>query len=428
MTQKGSGLGPLGDGSLAVVIGGGPGGVAAAMALKQGARAMGRDARVIIVEGKQFVGQQQYNQCVGVLSPPIVELIERELNVPFPHQLSRDVITGYVLHTAQREIILDGEAEPSIALRRVQFDAYLLDAARERGIEVVCARATGLEFHADRVVIYTESVPLEADVTVGAFGLDEGTAVLFERAVGYRPPPALSSVVTKYHPGNEGMAGFGNRIHAFLPPWRRIEFGALTPKGNHIAINIAGEAVDADVMRRFLAAPYVQRTLPRLENARSFDANDLRFFKGRFPRGLARNFSGDRFVMVGDSAGLGRAFKGKGVTSAILTGIRAARVILHEGISARAFNAYHAANRDIIDDLPYGQVMRHLTILLAHTGLMDVIMRAAETDPGLRHALFDAVSAHRSFHDVMRAGLTFGGVRAVSAVMPDYLRHLMHKA
>jgi flavin-dependent dehydrogenase len=417
MIRQSFGLGPVTDEARVVIIGGGPGGAATAIALVQGARAIGRQARVTIVEGKQFAGEQHHNQCVGVLSPPIVELLEHKLEVPFPHQLSRTEVTGYVLHTADREIVLDGEAEPSVALRRIQFDAYMLEAARARGVEVIPARATGLEFHADRVVIYTESVPLEADVVVGAFGLDEGTAALFEHAVGYRSPPALSSVVAKYHPGEAGMAEFGRRIHAFLPITQRIEFGAITPKGNHLTINIAGKAVDVDLMDDFLAFREVRRALPYFENAGRFDAHDLQYFKGRFPRGLARNFTGDRFVMVGDAAGLVRAFKGKGVTSAIQTGMRAAQVILQDGISARAFQRYRAANRDIIDDLPYGQAMRYLTILASRTGLMDAILRAAERDATLRHALFDAVSAHRPYRDVIRAGISRASMRAMFAAV-----------
>ncbi len=417
MRPNNFGLGPLGDGGRVVIIGGGPGGVATAIALKQGARALGRDLRVTVVEGKQFAGEQQHNQCAGVLSPPIVELIERGLEIPFPRHLNRSAITGYVLHTVRREIVLDGEAEPSVALRRIQFDDYMLGAARERGVEVVTARVTFLEFHADRVVIYTENAPLEADVVVGAFGLDEGTAVLFQQAVGYRPPQALNSVVTKYHPGEPGMAEFGNRIHAFLPPTPRIEFGAITPKGNHLTINIAGEAVDANMMNDFLTFPEVRRALPNLENAGCFDANDLRYFKGHFPCGLARNFTGDRFVMVGDAAGLVRAFKGKGVTTAIQTGLRAAGVILHEGLSARAFQTYRAANHDIISDLPYGQAMRRFTILLSRFGLMDIVLQAAESDAKLRQALFDSVSAHRPYRDVVRTGFSAASARAVVKAM-----------
>jgi flavin-dependent dehydrogenase len=355
-----------------------------------------------VVEGKQFAGEQHYNQCAGVLSPPIVALLENELEVPFPHHLTRGSITGYVLHSSRRQIFLDSQTEPSIAVRRVQFDAYLLDAARQRGVELLSARCTGLEFHGDRVLIYTESAPLEADVVVGAFGLDEGTAAIFERAVGYRSPPALSSVVTKYHPGEAGMVEFGRRIHAFLPPTPGIEFGAITPKGNHLTINIAGAAVDASLMDAFLMDPDVRKVLPCLENAGRFDPNDLRYFKGRFPRGLAQNFTGDRFVMVGDAAGLVRAFKGKGVNSAIQTGVRAAQTILHAGISARAFQTYLTANLDIIHDLPYGQIMRRLTILAARSGLMDSVLRAAEKDTRLYQALFNAVSAYRPYQEVFR--------------------------
>jgi flavin-dependent dehydrogenase len=412
MRERGSGPGPLPDGGTAVVIGGGPAGTATAIALQDGARRLDRGLRVIVVEGKQFAGEQHHNQCAGVLSPPLAEMLEGELGVPFPYHLSRGAISGYVLHAGGRQLVLDSEAETSVALRRVQFDAYMLEATRQRGVEVLHARVTDLEFHADRVVVYTESAPLQADVVVGAFGLDEGTAGVFRRATGYRPPAALSSVVTKYHPGEAGMAAFGARIHAFLPAAPGIEFGAITPKGNHLTINIAGEAVDVGLMNSFLALPEVRCALPGWEYAGRFDPNDLRYFKGRFPCGLAKNYTGDRFVMVGDAAGLVRAFKGKGVTSAVLTGLRAARVILGQGISARAFASYHAANRDITDDLPYGRAMRRLTILAARLGLMDPLLRAAENEPGLRRALFDAVSAHRPYREVVREGLTPAAVRA----------------
>lgn len=411
MTQTYRELGPLADGGAVVVVGGGPGGVATAIALKHNARALGRQVRVIIVENKLFAGEHHYNQCVGVLSPPIVELLQVELGVPFPHSLTSVPITGYVLHTARQQIILDGESEPSFALRRVQFDAYMLEMARES--EVMQARVTDLEFHTDRVVVYTDGGSLEADVVVGAFGLDEGTAVLFTRAVGYHPPPALSSVVTKYRPDEVRLAEFGRRAHAFLPALSRIEFGAITPKGTHLTLNIAGATADADLMDTFLSLPEVQRVLPGLKNVVHSDGNSLPYFKGRFPCGLARNFAGDRYVMVGDAAGLVRAFKGKGVTSAIQTGIRAAHTILHEGISARAFQAYHAANTDITDDLPYGQVMRHLAILAARFGLIDPVLVAAQSDPGLCRALFDAVSAHRTYREVVRDGFSLSSIRAV---------------
>src|SRR5450759_2431996 len=406
MTRSNIDLGPLPDGGTVVVIGGGPGGTATAISLKQGAQTLGRNIHVVLVEGKQFSGGQHHNQCAGVLSPPIAEILENELGIPFPRHLNQRTITGYILHTPRRQVVLDSDVEPSAALRRVQFDAYMLAAACERGVEITQARVTDLEFHSDRVVVYTESSQLSADVVVGAFGLDEGTASVFHRTVGYLPPPSLCSVVTKYHPGDLCMANYGNRIHAFLPATTKIEFGAVTPKGNHLTINIAGKAADANLMDIFLSFPEVRSVLPCLVNADRSHHADLCYFKGRFPSGLAYKFTGDRYMMVGDAAGLVRAFKGKGVTSAIQTGIRAAQVILRNGISTDAFRAYHTANQDILEDLPYGRFMRILTIAASRFGLMDFALIAAETDPGLRQALFNAVSGNSPYKPIVRSSLS----------------------
>ncbi len=408
-----SGLGPLSDGARVVVIGGGPGGVAVALALQRLARQAGRRFHITLVEGKRFAGGSHYNQCAGVLSPPLPELLERDLEVPFPYHLVRAEVTGYVLHTAGDQIVLDGQQDPpSYALRRVQFDAYMLQQAVQRGIRVLHARATDVEFHADHVRVYTESDSLVATVVVGAFGMDEGTATLFQRATGYRPPRALSSVVTKYHPGPDGMAAFGQRIHAFLPPDPRIEFGAVTPKGNHLTINIAGSRVTDALMEVFLARPEVRAVLPNVERAGMYDPNDLRFFKGRFPRSLARKYYGDRYVLIGDAAGLVRAFKGKGVTSAVLTGLRAAQTMVRYGISRAAFHAhYRRANRDILGDQRYGQLVRLLVILAARWGGLDPVVEAAKQDPQLQAALFDAVSAHRYYRQVLRRMLRPGPMR-----------------
>jgi len=48
-------------------------------------------------------------------------------------------------------------------------------------------------------------------------------------------------------------------------------------------------------------------------------------------------------------------------------------------------------------DLPFGQVMRHLTIFLAHHRLLDPVLRAAKRNPVLQSALLNAVSAHAPY-------------------------------
>jgi len=393
------GLGPLQDGARVVVVGGGPGGVGTALALQNLARQMGRTVRITLFEGKVFAGEQHFNQCVGVLSPPIDRILTDSLGIPFPRHLIQREITGYVLHSDDRAILLESDDPPAFALRRVQFDNYLLEQARAAGIQVVSGRVTDLEFHTDRVIVYSDSGNSEADVVVGAFGSDDGTAVVFERATEYRAPRFLNSIVTKVHPRPEFMDGFGHCIHAFLPSTPGIEFGAVTPKGNHLTMNIAGERIDTSMMDGFLHSCAVKSVVPGMDDAEG--GHDLMFFKGRFPVSQARAFFGDRYVIVGDAAGLVRPFKGKGVNSALQTGTWAAQTMLTEGISKRAFHAYQLACRDITDDLPYGKIMRTLTIGISKWHLLNTVIALAEQDAHLRHALFGAVSGHQMYREIM---------------------------
>jgi flavin-dependent dehydrogenase len=411
-------LGPLPDGGSVVIVGGGPGGIGTALALSEKARQAGRRIAITVLEGKQFAGEQQHNLSVGVLSPPLPELMEEHLDVSFPRHLVRAEIGGYILHGARCQVRLADDGPRGVAVRRVQFDGWMVEQARQRGISVQLARAVGVDFNADGVVIYSDREPVKADVVVGAFGLDDGSAAFFGRAVGYRQPPALTSILTKYHPGVEAMGGFGNYVHAFLPNYAGIEFGAITPKGDHITINIAGTRVQADSLQCFLDRPEVRAVLPSFESAGCHNPGDLRFFKGRFPNSLAGRYYGDRYVMIGDAAGLVRAFKGKGVTSAVQTGIRAAEAILRTGISQKAFEAdFAAANRDITDDLVYGRAMRFLVSFSAHCGLLDPVIKAASWDDCVRRALFGAVSAHAPYREVLLDMLHPRAVRAVLAAM-----------
>jgi flavin-dependent dehydrogenase len=402
-------LGTLKDGHTVAIIGGGP-------------AETGLDVDVILYEGKVFSGETHYNQCVGVLSPPIDRILTDELQVPFPHHLVLNKITTYVLHSGRREIELAGEDKPSYALRRVQFDAYLLEQAQIRGVRVICSRVTDLELRWDKVGVYSESEQCQADVVVGAFGLDDGGCKLFERATAhlrsnrYRQPKALSSIVCKIYPSDEYMQSFGQRIHAFLPAIPQIEFGAVTPKGSHLTVNIAGAEISSLWMDRFLALPMVKQLLPKTEDLQpprsGLDANHFGYFKGRFPISVASHFCGDRYVIVGDAAGLVRPFKGKGINAACISGAAAAKAMMKEGISKDAFYTSLAADdrlQAILKDLVYGRIIRKLAIVSASSGLLDSVIELARKEPLLRRALFNAVSAHKPYREIgqetLRPGL-----------------------
>jgi flavin-dependent dehydrogenase len=209
-------------------------------------------------------------------------------------------------------------------------------------------------------------------------------------------------VVANYPINEHDLEKLVGSIHAYLPANPRIEFGAITPKCDHLTINIAGRTVDTPLMRDFLQMPEVMRILPGNEYADDLIAGKVRFYKGRFPRSLARGFYGDRYVMVGDASGLVRAFKGKGATTAMLTGIRAADTIINYGISSQVFHHhYRSQNQDIIQDLPYGRGMRLVTLAMSNFGLMGMLLRAARKSSVLQSALFGAVSGHTPYREIL---------------------------
>ncbi len=132
MNKSIEGLGPLQNRARVVVIGGGPGGVGVALALQNFARQAGHENQITLFEGKIFAGEQHFNQCVGVLSPPIENILQDSLGVPFPRHLIQREITGYILHSDDRAIALESDDPPAYSVRRVQFDDYLLEQARAR--------------------------------------------------------------------------------------------------------------------------------------------------------------------------------------------------------------------------------------------------------------------------------------------------------
>lgn len=389
-------LGPLKDGGRVAIVGGGPGGSSCAIALMRRSRRMGRGIEVFLFEPKEFGAH--YNQCAGVLSPPLQETLSRELGVVLPKELLQRRIQGYTLYSERDAIFLptEREGEATFAVRRVELDRFLLHSAEEAGVQVIRSRAYDLEFDPDGVTVYCDSKSLQADVLVGAFGLEPTMGEALSRRTGYQSPPCLETVVTKIHPaGLEPIPGLlEDIIHVFLPSLRPVEFGALVPKGNHITIIIAGRRVRVQEMQAFLQLPQVRKLLPE-----RYEIKD--YFKGTFPLGPARRSFGDRYVTVGDAAGLVRPFKGKGIYSAVLTGLRAAKTILEVGISREAFRHFYGECSELTRDVWYGRLVRILTLLLSKHLSFDPLIAMAKQDADVKQALYLAVSGHESYRNIL---------------------------
>ncbi len=392
------GLGPLEDGQTVVVIGGGPGGASCAITLSRLAKRCNIDLNIILYEGKDFGKDEQFNPCVGVLSPPIEEILEKKLGIQFPHELVLEKIPAYYLHSDEEDIKLEGNGEVSSAVNRMLFDNYLINCAKDAGVKVIHGRVTNVDVEPSGVMVYSEIDNRRADVVVGAFGLDEGACKVFEKATPYRTGRYMSTILTRFYPEKEEMEKFGNCIHAFLPSLRGIEFGAITPKIDHLDINIAGSKINWRWMDNFLLMPQVTRVLPANF---AMQRHDLFYSRWQFPTSPAKNLFGDRYITVGDAAGIIRAFKGKGVNIACLTGIRAAEVMMDDGISKEAFKGYYNSFANITRDLPYGRLIRMFAGFSAHFGLFGSMIQLAKEDKKFRVAFFDSVAGSKMFKEII---------------------------
>lgn len=428
----------LHDGSTVVIIGGGPAGTACAIKLLKRAASLDLKLRVLIFEGKDF--SVHANQCVGVLSPPVEDVLTRELGVSLPRSLIKRQIFGYRLHGMRENLLLTGHGahagEPgrgraTYAVERAEFDRFLLDQACRLGASLIGSRVTGIEFvrggGLDEVRVYSESGYERAEAVVGAFGLDEAMLSVFEDVTGRghaggpgykRPSKWLKSYLTTIEASARfQMERLGHIVHAFLlpPGCPRIEFGAITPKDDHILVNIAGEHVTSRDLDQFLELPEVQNLLP------PFDPASISYYEGRFPSAPSRGAYGHRYALVGDATGWLRPFKGKGINTALVTGLRAGEAMLEHGVSRGALAHYARSCAELLADYRYGVMVRRLMLTGARL-VLDPMIDVGKTDPLMYDALFDSVSGHDSYRNIIRRSFKARLVRKVAVRVVGRMR------
>ncbi|HEV2912048.1 MAG TPA: FAD/NAD(P)-binding protein [Pyrinomonadaceae bacterium] len=410
----------LRDGSRVAIIGGGPGGASVAIRLLRNARARRINLRVTIYEPKQF--PRHHNPCMGMLAPPTASLLRDRLNVEIPAEMIKRTIKGYRLHGDHNDIELRAPKyeEPALMVSRSDFDQMLLDRAVADGAHLLGDRVTGLEFHPDNlehpVRVYSEGRSYSADMIVAACGLDDGMLSVLEkvsprRARYHRPAEYMHSIIIKLKCDERYIEKrLNGEIHAFLlSDLPRIEFGAITPKQDHVLVNIMGHRVRSTDMEDFLLHRKVRTLLPR------FNLQQLDFYEGHAPVRHARHVFWDRFIAVGDATGWLRPFKGMGITTAIQTGTAAADVMLERGIDGVALTAYARRLRVLTEDYYHGRVLRRLCRMGMSTGVIDGIIEQAKTNEDLYALLYHAISGH-SYRRISRDLLSMATIWKMSTL------------
>jgi flavin-dependent dehydrogenase len=357
------------DGSSIAVIGGGPtGSFFSAFALKM-AKIVGKEISVTIYDPKDFTrdGPAGCNRCGGIISELLVQTLAVE-GINLPDAVVQRGINSYELHTNYGTVQIEtpafdktiatvyrgGGPKGIIGKDKESFDKFLLDQAVSEGAVHVPCRIDGVKYKYGKPVLFSkEKAVHEADLVVGAFGVNSQTTKIFEEVgFGYRAPSVVTAAIAEIGMDRDLLTErFGSSIHLFLLPIKNIKFAALIPKETYITVCILGKGMTTHTVNEFLDNPIVKAVLP----------TDIPYQLScrclpKMNVGAPRKPFADRIVACGD-AGSTRLFK-DGLGAAYIMGKAAAKTAVFEGVSERHFReSYYPVYRSIITDNYYGSLL-----------------------------------------------------------------------
>ncbi|HYY05459.1 MAG TPA: NAD(P)/FAD-dependent oxidoreductase [Candidatus Limnocylindria bacterium] len=348
-----------------LVVGGGPGGSTTAWRL---ARA---GARVTVLDAARF---PRVKLCAGWVTRAALADVELDPSA-YPHTIQPFSAVSVAAGDREHETYWDHTASWGIV--RAEFDTFLLRRAAAAGAQVhEGARVREVREVPGGVEVASDAGRFTAGIVVGAGG--HGCPVA--RALGHAhvEEPVVVTQESETRVGAE-------RLRALTPRYGWPEliaepdfkgYGWYFTKGDFL--NIGMGALGGEPVRRRL-----ERLLARLRaSGRLPDDLALTPFRGHayaIRRGEARRLAGERFVLVGDAAGLARDFSGEGIGPAVRSACLAADALLDGGPIT------YAARIEAAFGLPAGalaRLARHLPQVL-----IVAAARLACTRPGLRRRL-----------------------------------------
>jgi flavin-dependent dehydrogenase len=385
----------LDDGANIAVIGGGPtGSFFSIFALKM-AKMMGKDLNITIFESKDFIktGPAGCNRCGGIISELLLQTLAVE-GINLPETVVRKGINSYKLHTNYGTVSIatpafdktiatvyrGGGPKGSISSDKESFDKFLLSQAVRDGAVHKPYMIDHVEMRNGKPVLFSHKQELlEADLVVGAFGVNSATARLFEGLdFGYQGPPVVTAAIAELGMGEELVRKhFGNSINLFLLPDPGIKFAAMIPKGGYVTLCILGNTITSNTVTDFLQLPVVKKVLPG-ESEYKLECRCL----PKMNIGAPKTPFMDRVVMCGD-AGSTRLFK-DGLGAAYLMGKAAAKTAVFQGVSRDAFmKGYAPTYNSIVTDNYYGQIMYMVIGIYRKFGLLTrAMLKVVEKEQG----------------------------------------------
>jgi geranylgeranyl reductase family protein len=344
-----------------VIIGGGPGGMAAARALAAGGWA------VTVLEEHDHIGTPVH--CTGVLAADVID----SMQVPADAVLNPLSTVRFVAPAGHAFEYTTATTE-AVVIDRMVFDSELARRAALAGAVISKGRrVTALDTTAESVqVTFADGETLTARVAILACGAN----YTFQRRLGFGMPSTfLQSAQMELPADRLGKV--------------EIHFGSeIAPKGFAWAVPVqrpSGTFARIGVMAEGDASAYFSRMLARVRDRWSVAATDMAVPRRRvLPLGSVRRTYADRVLAVGDAAGLVKPTTGGGIYYSVVSGEIAAEVLntqLASGdLSASALRDYERRWRGRFQSEFNAQLALRFVAQRMRDADIDALFHLANTD------------------------------------------------
>jgi menaquinone-9 beta-reductase len=301
-----------------VIAGGGPSGCATALFLWHAAPELAK--RVLVIDKAEFPREKICAGAIGARADKLLAEIGVDVRVPSA------TVWGMGVATRGGELRVRRETPVGRVVRRVEFDAALLDEVRARGIEVrTGVTLTGIEREGGGVRVATSAGEIRARALVGADGVQSATRRLCGFARGEYHAQVVEVDVPPLAGDDEDLLWFDLRDASYAGyGWTfptPVGGGLMMSRGIY-QLTRGGPATSTSDVGALLAAELDRCGAPR---------EGLRF-KRFAERGLARGeaCAVDRVLLVGEAAGIDPAL-GEGIAQAIFYGKTAGEYLARAG-------------------------------------------------------------------------------------------------